>query len=189
MSKNKSLIYLPILLLLIVIAAVPIVFAQSAGTDTLEEGRIYYEANAQTGMQSHLNGRQQVYGERLGYGLSKKIKVGLGVSFSAPHDLDYPPELQSGVKNKFQENENKDLTAGGAVAYFPVMKLDGTDTFIMVYTNLSKDVKKSNDARFTIGGYALVGQNKDFGSRKGWNLIYEELISNNISFSAQWVNG
>lgn len=181
---------MPIMLLIITATAVLDVFAQSAGTDTLEEGRTYYEANFWTGTQSHRNGGQQIYGGRFGYGLSKKAEVGFGASFSDPNDPEYPPELQPSVKYKFYENEDTGLTAaGGAIAYLPVAKLDGTDAFVMVYTNLSKDVKKLNDARFTVGGYALVSRNKDFGSRKGWNLMYEQPISNKVDFSMQWVTG
>lgn len=59
----------------------------------------------------------------------------------------------------------------------------------MVYTNLSKDVAQLKGARFTIGGYALVGRNKAFGTRKGWNFVYDQPLSNKVSFSAQWMTG
>jgi len=164
--------------------------AQSAGTDTLEEGRTYYEANVWTGTQSHTNGGMQVYGGRFAYGLTKRMEVGLGASFSDPHDPEYPPEIQPSVKYKFYENENYGITAaGGAIAFVPVAKRVGTDAFVMVYSNISKDVDKLNGARFTAGVYALVGRNKDFGSRKGWNFMYEQPITKKVAFSTQWTTG
>lgn len=165
-------------------------FAQSAGTDTLEEGRTYYEGSVWTATQSHQRGGMQVYGGRYAYGLKKNLEIGLGGSFSNPHDTEYPPEIQPSVKYKVYENEKYGITAAsGAVAYIPVAKRADTDGFVMLYTNVSKNVEKMNDARFTVGGYTLVGRNRNFGSRKGWNLMYEQPISKKISFSTQWVTG
>ena len=190
MSRNTLKISIPTILFFVVCWSVPATLAQSSGTGTLEEGRTYYEANFWTATQSHRNGGEQIYGGRFAYGLSKKVEVGLGASFSNPNDPEYPPELQPGIKYKFYENENYGVTAaGGAIAYIPIAKRTDTDGFVMVYTNISKDVNKLNDARFTVGGYALVGRNKNFGSRKGWNFMYEQPLTNKISFSTQWVTG
>jgi hypothetical protein len=177
------------ILLVIIFSAIPS-FAQSAGTDTLEEGRTYYEANVWTATQTHQNGGMQIYGGRFAYGLTKNVEVGLGGSFSNPHDAEYPPEIQPSIKYKFYENEKHGVTAaGGAIAYLPIAKRTGTDGFVMLYSNISKSVGKLNGARFTVGGYALVGRNKDFGSRKGWNLMYEQPIAKKVIFSTQWVTG
>lgn len=186
MSSKQTLIFAIFLFL----GAVSGIYAQSAGTDTLEEGRTYYEANLWTGTQSHQNGGMQVYGGRFSYGLTKKMEIGVGASFSDPHDPEYPPEIQPSIKYKFYENEKFGVTAaGGAIGFIPVAKRAGTDAFAMLYTNVSKDVEKMNGARFTVGAYALVGRNKDFGSRKGWNLMYEQPITKKVSFSTQWVTG
>ena len=188
MSKNKILIFLMLNLSLLI--TISNVFAQSAGTDTLEQGRTYYEANLWTATQSHRNGGEQIYAGRFAYGWKKNVELGLGGSFSNPNDSEYPPEIQPSVKYKFYQNEKYGVTAAsGAIAYIPVAKRAGTDAFVMVYTNVSKSVEKMNGARFTVGGYALVGRNKDFGSRKGWNFMYEQPISQKISFSSQWVTG
>jgi hypothetical protein len=190
MLKNKIPIFSPLILSIIFTFSISKAFAQSAGTDTLEEGRTYYEANLWTATQSHRNGGEQIYAGRFAYGWKKNVEVGLGGSFSNPHDTEYPPEIQPNIKYKFYENEKYGVTAAiGAIAYIPVAKRAGTDAFVMVYTNVSKSVKKINSARFTVGGYALLGRNKDFGSRKGWNLMYEQPIYNKLSFSAQWVTG
>lgn len=166
------------------------VFAQSSGTDTLGEGRTYYEANLWTGTQSHQNGGTQVYGGRIAYGLRKNVEVGLGASFSNPNDPEYPIEIQPSVKWKFYEKEKYGITAaGGAIGFVPVAKRAGTDAFVMVYTNVRKSVEKFNGASFTVGGYALLARNKDFGSRKGWNFVYDQPLTKKVSFSAQWTTG
>lgn len=166
------------------------VWSQSASTDTLEQGQTYTEVNVWSGTQSHQNGGMQVYGGRFGYGLTKKIEIGMGGSFSNPHDSDFPPEIQPSIKYKFYENEKYGVkAAGGMIAYIPIAKRHGTDAFAMVYTNVSKSVGKMNGARFTVGGYALIGRNQDFGTRKGWNLMYEQPLTKKVSFSTQWVTG
>lgn len=143
-----------------------------------EKGKIYFEGNLWTGTQSHSKGGMQVYGGRFSFGFRKNLEVGMGFSMSNPHDEEYPPEIQPSVKYKFYENEKYGVrVAGGAVGFIPVARRAGTDAFVMVYTNVSKDVKQLKDARFTVGGYALVGRNPAFGSRKGWNFMYEQPIN------------
>lgn len=190
MTKTKFQKNLSLVVWLILLTLVPGAFAQSAGTDTIEEGRTYYEANVWTGTQSHENGGMQVYGGRFAYGLTKKMEVGFGASYGSPNDPEYPPEIQPSVKYKFYENENYGITAaGGAIGFVPVAKRAGTDAFVMIYSNISKDVDKLNGARFTAGVYALAGRNKEFGSRKGWNFMYEQPVTEKVSFSTQWTTG
>lgn len=164
--------------------------AQSAGTDTLDEGGTYTEINVWTGTQRQRDGGMQVYGGRFAYGLKRNLEIGVGASFSDPNDPEFPPEIQPSVKYKFYESEKYGVkAAAGVIGYIPVARRAGTDSFAMVYTNVSKDVDKLNGARFTVGGYALVGRNKDFGSRKGWNFMYEQPVKGKVSFSTQWVTG
>ena len=166
------------------------VAAQSATTDTLGEGRMYFEANLWTSTQRQRNGGMQIYGGRFSYGAGKNVEVGVNASFSDPNDAEFPPEIQPNVKWKFYENEKRGITAaGGAIAFIPIARRDGTDAFVMVYTNVAKTVKPLKGARFTVGGYALLGRNRDFGSRKGWNLNYEQPLTSKVSFSTQWVTG
>jgi hypothetical protein len=189
MFKFKLRISLPIALTVIVLTAVT-AFGQSGGTDVIEAGRSYYEANFWTATQSHSNGGMQIYGGRFAYGLRKNVEVGMGFSISDPNDPEYPPEIQPSVKVKFYEKEKYGIKAsGGVIGYIPVARRAGTDAFAMVYTNVSKDVKQLKDARFTVGGYALVGRNPGFGSRKGWNFVYDQPLTDKVTFSAQWVTG
>jgi hypothetical protein len=174
----------------LLVCSLTISYAQNASTDTVENRLTYFEGNLWTGTQSHQNGGIQIYGGRVAYGLTKKVEIGVGGSFSNPHDAEYPPEIQPSVKWKFYENEKYGVKAsGGAIGYIPIARRAGTDGFAMIYTNVSKDVGKLKGARFTAGGYALVGRNKDFGSRKGWNFVYDQPLTKKVAFSAQWLTG
>lgn len=164
--------------------------AQSGSTDVLEKGQVYVEANLWTSTQSHQNGGMQIYGGRFSYGLTKKVEIGVNASFSQPHDPEYPPEIQPHIKWKFYENEKAGVKAsGGVIFYLPVAKRVGTNTFGFVYANVSKDVKKLKDARFTFGGYSLVHHNKCFGSGKGFNIVYDQPLTRKIAVSTQWLTG
>jgi hypothetical protein len=166
------------------------IFGQAATTDTVSEGQKYVEVNFWSGVQSHLNGGEQIYGGRFTYGLTKKVEIGINGSFSNPNDTEFPPEIQPNVKWKVYENEKRRIAvAGGVIAFVPIAKRAGTDSFAMVYGNVSKQVKQLKAARFTIGAYGLVGRNKDFGSKKGWNFNYEQPLTKKVSFSTQWVTG
>lgn len=166
------------------------IIAQTSSTDTLEKGVTFAEANFWTATQSHQNGGMQIYGGRFAFGLTKKVEIGVGTSLSNPHDTEYPPEIQPSVKWKFYENERRGVKAsGGVLGFIPFAKRRGTDGFAMVYTNVSKDFAQLKGARLTIGGYALIGRSKEFGTRKGWNFVYDQPLNQNLSFSAQWVTG
>jgi hypothetical protein len=164
--------------------------AQFGTTDTLETKRTYTEINFWSGVQSHRNGGEQIYGGRFTYGLTKKVEIGINGSFSNPNDTDFPPEIQPNVKWKVYENEkHRVAVAGGLIAFVPVAKRLGTNTFAMVYGNISKQVRQLKSARFTAGVYGLVGRNNDFGAKKGWNFNYEQPLTRKVSFSTQWVTG
>lgn len=165
-------------------------FAQNSSTDTVERGLTYFEGSLWTGTQSHQNGGLQTYSGRFGLGLTKKIEVGFGATVTHPADPENPPEIQPSVKWKFYENEKYGVKAsGGVLGFIPFAKKAGTDNFAMVYTNVSKDFSQFKGARFTIGGYALVGRNKKFGTQKGWNFVYDQPLAKKVSFSAQWMTG
>ena len=189
-SINKLIITTIILSVAVFCAAFQSVAAQSFSSDTLGNGERYFEGNLWTATQSHRNGGEQIYGGRFAYGLTKNVEVGVGGSFSNPHDIEYPPEIQPNLKWKFYENETRGITAStGVTAFIPFARGAGTDGFAMVYANLSKNVRKLNGATFTVGGYTLIGRNKEFGSRKGFNFVYDQPLARRVSFSAQWVTG
>ncbi len=181
---------LPISLLVAVLFLTCSIFAQSSTTDTVSESQKYLEINLWSGVQNHRNGGQQIYGGRFSYGLTKKVEIGLNASFSNPNDAEFPPEIQPNAKWKVYENEKRRVAvAGGIIGFIPIAKRAGTDSFAMVYGNVSKQFTQLKSARFTIGVYGLVGRNKDFGTKKGLNFNYEQPLTKKVSFSTQWVTG
>ncbi len=175
---------------LLIFAEVTTVSAQAATTDTLTEGEIYAEANFWTATQSHRNGGEQVYGGRVSCGVGRNVEIGINASFSDPFDADFPPEIQPGVKWKLYENKKRGTAAAiGATVFVPLARLEETDAFVMIYGNASKTINRLGGARITIGGYALLARNRDFGSRQGWNFYYEQPVTRKVSVSAQWVTG
>lgn len=165
-------------------------FAQSSSTDVLSKGQTYLEASFWTGLKRHDNGGSEMYGGRLARGIAKGVEVGVNGSGSDPNNPDFPVELQPNIKWNFYNNETNGVAAaGGAIAYLPLVRREGTDTFVMVYTNVSKRLQSLREPRLTVGGYLLTGRNRDFGTRRGLNLMYEQPITSRISFSAQWITG
>jgi hypothetical protein len=162
--------------------------AQSTNTDTVAKGSVYFEANLWTGIQSHRNGGQQIYGGRIGYGLKDRLEIGINGSGSNPLDTEYPIEIQPNIKWKFYQSKNEKVeVSAGAIAYIPFAKRRGTDTFVMAYANASKKLKY--ETRFTAGVYALFDRDKDFGSNKGINLTVEKSLTKKANLSVQWTSG
>lgn len=180
--------------LLVLFAVTPLntktALAQSSSTDALGKGQTYVEANVWTGLKRHADGGGEVYGGRLVRGVAQGVEIGVNGSGSDPNSPDFPVEVQPNVKWNFYNNETHGVAAaGGAIAYLPLVRREGTDTFAMIYTNVSKRVNFLRGPRFTVGGYMLAGRNRDFGTRRGLSLMYEQPISPRVSFSTQWVTG
>ncbi len=187
MKKNSILgiLYPVILISMFLIGTVS---AQMTNTDTLDKGSSYGEVNLWTGLQSHENGGQQVYGGRFSYGLKNGVEIGINASGSIPNDTEFAREIQPNIKYKFYKNENKGVeAAAGVVAFVPVANREGTDTFVMTYANISKKAKFST--RFTAGAYALIDRDKSFGTSKGVNLMIEKQLNKKTGLSLQWVSG
>jgi hypothetical protein len=162
--------------------------AQITNTDTLEKGVTYVEANLWSSTQRHQNGGQQVYGGRFSYGLKNGLEIGVNGSGSNPLDTDFPIEIQPNIKWKFYRSKDESVeVAAGAIAFVPVAKRTGTDTFLMTYANVSKKVKYGT--RLTAGAYALVGRDKDFGTKQGVNLMVEKSLNSKSTLSFQWLSG
>lgn len=188
MKKNRFSFF--IFLILFVAALGVKVFAQSATAETLEKGTYYAEANLWSGVQRQRNGGSQIYGGRLSYGWRRNVEVGVNFSISDPHDPDFPPELQPNAKWRFYQSEKYGVeAAGGAIAFLPIARRGGTDAFVMIYGNLSKTFRGAKSPTLTVGTYALLARQKNFGSRKGWNFQYDQPLTRKISFSTQWTTG
>jgi hypothetical protein len=162
--------------------------AQITNTDTLDKGSSYGEVNVWSGVQSHKNGGQQVYGGRFSYGLKNGIEIGINGSGSIPNDPEFAREIQPNIKYKIYKSKNKSVEiVAGVIAFIPVANRTGTDTFAMTYANISKKAKF--DTRFTAGFYALIDRDKSFGTNKGVNLMIEKQLNKKAGLLLQWFSG
>ncbi len=160
-------------------------------TDVLAKKKVYLEFDFISHFESHDKGGFQGYVPRTVVGVGKRTEVGLNASFIDAYSPDQPVELQPNVKHQFYQNEGNGVTvSGGGILYLPVTHRTGTDTFGMIYTVVSKQVKASHGPRFTGGAYGLVGRVSGSGSTGGAIVGYEQpLAPGKVSFVADWFSG
>jgi hypothetical protein len=177
------------------VASVP-VFAQSTlfnipSTDVVSKKKVYVEFDFISHLQSHGDGGFQAYVPRAVVGIGKRTEIGLNASFVDTLTPDQPVELQPNVKHQFYQNESNGVTiAAGGILYLPVTHRTGTDTFGLVYTVVSKQVKASHGPRMTGGAYGLVGRVDGSGTNGGAIVGYEQPIApGKVSFVTDWLSG
>jgi hypothetical protein len=160
-------------------------------TDVVAKKKVYLEFDFISHLESHSDGGFQTYVPRGVLGIGKRTEVGLNVAFTDALAPDQPVEFQPNVKHQFYHNEGKGVTvAGGGILYLPVANRTGTDTFGMVYTVVSKQVKGSHGPRLTGGAYGLLGRVNGSGTNSGAIVGYEQpLVTGKLSFVADWFSG
>lgn len=171
-------------------------FAQSTlfnipSTDVVAKEKVYLEFDFISHLESHRDGGFQAYVPRAVVGVGKRTEVGLNAAFSDTFAPDQPVELQPNVKYQLYQGEGNGVTvATGGILYLPVAHRTGTDTFGMIYTVVSKQVKASHGPRVTGGGYGLVGRTDGSGTSGGAIVGYEQpLLPGKVSFVADWLSG
>jgi len=128
-------------------------------TDVVAKKKVYLEFDFISHLESHRNGGFQAYVPRAVVGVGKRTEIGLNAAFIDALAPDQPVELQPNVKHQFYQNEGNGVTvAAGGILYLPVSHRTGTDTFGLIYTVVSKQVKASYGPRVTGGAYGLVGR-------------------------------
>ena len=160
-------------------------------TDVVAKKKVYLEFDFLSHFEDHKDGGFQGYIPRAVVGLGKRTEVGLNAAFLDTYAPDQPVELQPNVKYQLYQNEGKGITiATGGILYLPVSHRVGTDTFGMIYTVVSKQVKASHGPRVTGGAYGLVGRATGTGNSGGAIVGYEQpLAPGKISFVADWFSG
>jgi hypothetical protein len=137
-------------------------------TDVVAKKKVYLEFDFISHFESHQNGGFQAYVPRGVVGLGKGTEVGLNVAFLDTLAPDQPVEFQPNVKHQFYSNEGGVTVSAGGILYLPVAHRSGTDTFGMIYTVVSKQVKATYGPRVTGGAYGLVGRNRwNWNKRRG----------------------
>ena len=160
-------------------------------TDVVAKKKVYLEFDFVSHLESHQDGGFQAYVPRAVVGIGKRTEVGVNVGFLDTLAPDQPVELQPNVKHQFYQNEKAGVTiAGGGILYLPVSNRVGTDSFGMVYTVVSKQVKGSHAPRLTGGAYSLIGRVDGSGTNSGAIVGFEQPIKpGRLSFVADWFSG
>ncbi len=169
-------------------------FAQSTlfnipSTDIVPKKKVYLEFDFLAHPESYSNGGFQAYIPRAVVGVGKKIEVGVNVAFtrsSAPNSV----EIQPNIKYQAYAGEKNGVAVSvGTVLYAPITRRAGTNTFAMVYSNVSKQVSGKYGPRLTGGGYGLVNRTRGTGARGGVMVGYEQPLGSKVKFVGDWFSG
>jgi hypothetical protein len=194
MPENKSVLFRFAFLCLLFFAASSAITAQSTifnipSTDVMGEKRFYVEADFIAHFDKWEKGGFQSYGYRTVYGLRKKLEVGVNF-FYTRNGQTSPKELQPNFKYKVFEKEKYGLAvAAGGQFFVPLNRSAGRRPFGMFYSNVSKSIKKTGGTRLTGGFYTVVGAERDFGTKNGALIGFEQPIYGKLSMTADWSSG
>ena len=160
-------------------------------TDVVSEKKVYFEFDFLSHLTSHQNGGFQSYVPRVVFGVTKRVEAGVNVAVT---DVGGPKlvEIQPNVKWQFYNDEKSGVAATvGGIAYIPAKErvAFGSNNFGFIYANVSKKVKAMKGARFTGGGYGLVGRKNGFGTKGGAMVGYEQPLTSKASFVMDWFSG
>ncbi len=160
-------------------------------TDVVAKKKVYFEFDFLSHLAKHQNGGFQSYVPRVVVGVAKGLEAGVNV---ATTDIGGPKlvEIQPNVKWQFYSNEKSGVAATvGGLAYLPVKQRAAfaNNNFGFIYANVSKKLKGMKGARFTGGGYGLVGRKAGFGSKGGAMAGYEQPLTSKASFVMDWFSG
>lgn len=158
-------------------------------TDVVAKKKVYLEFDVLTHMESYANGGFTGIVPRAVVGLGKNVEIGVNVSFTRngqPNSV----EVQPNVKYQAYYNEKKGVAVStGAILYAPVTRRSGTNTFGMLYANVSKQFKGTYGPRLTGGGYGLVNRASGTGTKGGVILGLEQPLAAKVKFVTDWYSG
>jgi hypothetical protein len=182
------------LFLLIFLINLPSVKAQSTlfnipSTDVVPQKKVYLEFDFLAHLESYRKGGFQAYIPRAVVGLGRKTEIGVNVAYTrsaTPNSV----EIQPNIKYQAYQSEKYGVAVStGAILYAPVTRRAGTNTFGLLYGNVSKQFKGNYGARLTGGGYGLVNRASGTGDKGGAIIGYEQPITRKIKFVADWFSG
>jgi len=195
MRYLKSMVKLKFALLVVLfLSNLQIINAQSTlfnipSTDILPEKKVYLEFDFLAHLESYNNGGFQAYIPRAVVGLGKKVEVGVNVAFTrngAPNSVEIQPNIKY---QAYQSEKYGTAVSTGAILYAPITRRAGTNTFAMVYGNVSKQFKGGYAPRLTGGGYGLVNRASGTGDKGGVMIGFEQPITRKVKFVADWYSG
>ncbi len=158
-------------------------------TDVVPEKKVYLEFDFLSHFEKYNSGGFQAYIPRGVVGLGKKIEVGVNVAYTksaTPNSL----EIQPNIKYQAYYNEKTGVAVStGAMLYVPVTHRSGTNTFGMLYANVSKQFKGNYAPRLTGGAYGLVNRANGTGTKAGAMIGIEQPLGSKVKFVADWFSG
>ena len=158
-------------------------------TDVMTKRGVYLEADFDTHLTGFERGGYQSYGVYALYGVSRRMEVGLNAYYTRAGGKG-SAELQPNVKWQLYSGEGNGIgAAAGVIRYVPLNASAGSETMGSVYATVSKKVNGLRGARFTSGGYTLVGKRAAAGSKSGAVFGYEQPVLKKVSFIADWNTG
>lgn len=159
-------------------------------TDVMTAGGTYLEADFDSHLTGYERGGYQSYGVYALHGVSKRMEVGLNAYYTKAGGETLPIELQPNAKWQMYSSEDNGIAvASGVILYVPINHRAGSDTFGSVYATVSKKVNVLRGARFTTGGYTLIGRDAGTGSKSGLTFGYEQPLHRKLSFIVDWKTG
>ena len=184
-----------LLLSLLIVLTIQMVQAQTViintpSTDVVPEKKVYVEFDFLGHLSSYQTGGFQTYIPRVVYGAGKGVEVGLNATWSKAATPNQPVELQPNVKWQFYNNEKKGIAmSGGGMLFTTVANRTGTDSFGMLYSNVSKKVSGTYGPRITGGGYGLVARADGQGNKAGAIVGFEQPLHKKVSWINDWFSG
>jgi len=158
-------------------------------TDVVAEKHVYLEFDFVSHLESYSNSGFQAYVGRGVVGLGKKFEAGVNVAFARTGSPN-PVEIQPNVKYQAYSSEKHGVAVStGAILYAPITRRTGTNTFGMLYANVSKQMKGKYGPRLTGGGYGLVNRASGTGQKGGAIAGYEQPLHPKVKFVADWFSG
>lgn len=158
-------------------------------TDVVEEKKTYIEFDFLTHPTRRSEGGFRYYGWRTVYGIKKNFEIGLNGSRTDFDDPEAALDLQPNAKWQFYNNEEKGIaTSVGGIMYIPT-RSSGSDTFGLVYANISKQIKGKFGPRLTGGYYGLIGVQNGSGTRSGVMIGIEQPLFKKVSFATDFLSG
>ncbi len=164
--------------------------ANIPSTDVVADKHVYAEFDFISNYSHHRDGGFQSYVPRAVVGVGHKVEVGANVAYTDGFGTPQPLEIQPNVKWQFFADEQRKLAGAlGCILYVPVTHRNGTDTFGLCYTLVSKRLSGQLGPRFTGGGYVLVNRRQGNGARSGVIAGYEQPLARRFSFLMDWFSG
>src|SRR5712692_9602445 len=182
--------FVALFLLSVQIATAQSTIATVPSTDVVSQKSIYLEFDFTSHFAHQRNGGFQSYAPRAVVGVGHNVEVGVNVVYTDGFRVSQPIEIQPNVKWRFYQNEAKGLAASvGGIFYAPITHRTGTDSFVLVYTIVSKKVAGLFGPRVTGGGYALIARSAGNGAQSGAIAGYEQPLAPRVSFVMDWASG